>query len=296
MYDWNALWHEQAGFRTGFSLEQPGLEQPDDVNTLAEELGASLHKPARDLKDIAVYETPDRFILLSHQDGLQMLEVAKHTLFDLTLRVVDSDEGHGIELPYLEAIVDNLATAESGTWRGVLAHHPDGVPVVNGQLLSPDVLPDMVFPEIAYAQTPHFRSELAKRWHDELAAELPAVEAALADAPAQEPQPVAETLGEGRLHEIYQRYAEIVRREQAHLSRLFSDEELHLIAAAFKGASFESAASCRGVWLLVEARMIDEDLDHAHQVDGQALLDKLKTLSYAQEVALIEALAPVRND
>lgn len=289
MYDWNALWHEHAGFRTGYKLEQP-----DDVNTLAEALSATLLKAANDPKDVAVYETPDRFILMGHQDGLQMIEVSKHTLFDLTLRIVTQDEGHGLELPYLEAMVDNLATAESGIWRGVLARHPEGVLLVNGHVLSPDVLPEMVFPEIAHAQTPHFRSELAKRWKEELTAELPAIEAALADEPHAVQQDVTQVLGEERWNEIYDRYAEIVRREQAHLSRLFADEELHLIAAAFKGVRFESAASCRGVWLVVEARLIDEELDKTWQVEAAPLLEKLKNLSYAQEVALIEALSPAK--
>src|SRR2546428_6022751 len=108
MYDWNALWHELSAAHEGQPLDH------SDVNALADELSADLLKPARDAKDVAVYETLDRFILLGHQDGLQMLEVAKHALFDLTLRVVSEDEGHNIALPYLEAIIDNLATAESG--------------------------------------------------------------------------------------------------------------------------------------------------------------------------------------
>jgi len=287
MYDWNALWNELAGSGSGQPLEH------SDVNALAEELSADLLKPARDVKDVAVYEALDRFILLGHQDGLQMLEVSKHSLFDLTLRVVNEDEGHGIALPYLEAMVDNLATAESSVWRGVLSVHPEGVFLVNGQALSPDVLPDMVFPEIAFSQTPHFRDELAKRWHEELSAELPLIEAVLSGDLEAGAATTESGLSETRWREIYDRYAEIVRREQSHLSRLFSDDELHLIAAVLKGVSFESAASCRGVWLVVEARMIDDELDRTYQVDGAALLERLKGLSYSQEVALIEALSPV---
>lgn len=287
MYDWNALWSELAGAGAGRPLEH------SDVNTLADELSADLLKPARDVKDVAVYETLDRFILLGHQDGLQILEVSKHSLFDLTLRIVNEDEGHGITLPYLEAMVDNLATAESSVWRGALSIHPEGVLLVNGQALSPELLPDMVFPEVAYSQTPHFRDELAKRWREELSAELPLIEAVLNGNVDADHSGSDEALSEARWREIYERYAEIVRREQAYLSRLFSDDELHLIAAVLKGASFESAASCRGVWLAVEARLIEDELDRTWQVDAESLLERLKALSYAQEVALIEALSPV---
>lgn len=289
MYDWNALWAEMAGAGTGKPLEH------SDVNTLADELSADLLKPARDVKDVAVYETLDRFILLGHQDGLQMLEVSKHSLFDLTLRVVAEDEGHGLALPYLEAMVDNLATAESGVWRGALSVHPEGVLLVNGQALSPELLPDMVFPEVAYSQTPHFRDELAKRWREELTAELPLIQAVLSGEQEAAAGAVEGSLSEARWREIYDRYAEIVRREQAYLSRLFSDDELRLIATVLKGASFESAASCRGVWLAVEAHLIEEELDRTLEVNAESLLARLKGLSYAQEVALIEALAPVAS-
>ncbi|KZE35113.1 hypothetical protein [Crenobacter luteus] len=282
MYDWNALWHEHAGFRAGLDLAHA------DLNALEASLSASLFKPARDDKDVAVYETGDRFILLGHQDGLQMLEVAKHALFDLTLRVVVDDEGQGMAPPYLEALIDNLATGESGEWRGSLTLNPDGIALVNGQVLSPELLPDMLFPELAFTQTPHFRDQLAERWREELSAELPMVEAALGGGAAAEADA---GLSPARMQQIYDRYAEMVRREQATLSRIFSDAELKLVAAALHGVGFESAASCRGLWLVVEAQLIDAEPDREFGVDALALLDKMKGLSYAQEIALIEGLA-----
>ncbi|AXK40358.1 hypothetical protein [Crenobacter cavernae] len=282
MYDWNALWHENAGFRTGSDLTQ------EDLNGLEDALSATLFKAARDETDVAVYETPDRFILLGYQDGLQMLEVAKHTLFDLTLRVVTEDEGQGMAPPYLEALIDNLATGESGEWRGVLTLNPDGIALVNGQALSPELLPDMLFPELAFTQTPHFRDQLAGRWREELTAELPMIEAALSGGADEGSADVG--LPPARMQQIYDRYAEMVRREQANLSRVFTDAELQLVAALFKGVTFESAASCRGLWLVVEAQLIDQEPDRELQVDALALLEKMKGLSYAQEVALIEGL------
>jgi len=40
--------------------------------------------------------------------------------------------------------------------------------------------------------------------------------------------------------------------------------------------------------------VLHDELDRQYEVDGEALLERLKTLGYTQEVALIEALSPVR--
>ena len=117
--------------------------------------------------------------------------------------------------------------------------------------------------------------------------------AAWFNAEALEDQPAEPPL-DARIQEMCDRYAEIIRREQALLSRRFSDNELRLVADVLRSTRFETAESCRGLWLAVESRVLHDELDRQYEVDGEALLERLKTLGYTQEVALIEALSPVR--
>ncbi|BBF85375.1 hypothetical protein DLM_1759 [Aquitalea magnusonii] len=288
MYDWDALWHEHEGYRTGFAVHH------NDANLLADELSAKLMKPAQHPTDVAVYETPDKFILAGHDDGLQLLEVFKHGLFDITLRLVTEDEGlDEPALPYVEIHVDNLATEEQSVWRGAVSRDEEGRIWVGNRTLEEQVMPAMPFDELSFTDNAHFRDELHRVWQEDLPQLKPLIDAWFDHTDlsgAAEPHHYGD---EARVQQICDRYAEIVRREQAVLSRQFSDAELQLIAHVLKNVRFEEAASCRGVWLAVETCMIDEELDQHFKVDGEALLLKMKNLSYSQEVALIEALSPL---
>lgn len=289
MYDWDALWHEHAGYRTGYTGEK------NDLNELAEELSGTLVHPANDEAGVAVYDSGDSYILVGHGDGLQILDVPKHALFDITLRFVTEDEGAETPLPYVEILVDNLATGDEAAWRGAVMQGDDGAPLVAGCPLRGAALPDMPFTELTFSQGERFRAALHQLWQEDIPQLKPLMEAwfkgekALVMDSASQPLP-----DDGRTREMLERYAEIVHREQAVLSRLFSDNELHLIAEVLRDIHFETAASCRGVWLAVEARLIHDELDRKLEVDAQALLERMKALSFAQEVALIEALSPVR--
>lgn len=288
MYDWDALWHEHEGYRTGFAVHH------NDANLLADELSAKLMKPAQHPTDVAVYETPDKFILAGHDDGLQLLEVFKHGLFDITLRLVTEDEGlDEPALPYVEIHVDNLATEEQSVWRGAVSRDEEGRIWVGNRTLEEQVMPAMPFDELSFTDHAHFRDELHRVWQEDLPQLKPLIDAWFDHTDlsgAAEPHHYGD---EARVQQICDRYAEIVRREQAVLSRQFADAELQLIAHVLKNVRFEEAASCRGVWLAVETCMIDEELDQHFKVDGEALLLKMKGLSYSQEVALIEALSPL---
>lgn len=291
MYDWNALWHEHEAYRTGYAV------QHNDANQLADALSAQLIKPAAGIDDVAVYDDGDRYLLAGHKDGLQLLDIAKHSLFDITLRFVTEEEDQDIAPPYVEIHVDNLATEEQAVWRAVVSRHEDGQIWVGKRALDENVIPAMPFDELSFTDNARFREELARVWHEDLPQLKPALEAwfqhGALSAPADEPAHYGDA---ARVQQICDRYAEIVRREQALLSRQFSDPELHLIAQVLKGVRFDDAASCRGVWLAVEARIIEEELDQHWKVDGEKLLTKMKALSYAQEVALIEALSPLPSN
>ncbi|SCK25308.1 hypothetical protein [Vogesella sp. LIG4] len=286
MYDWNALWHVHDKHRGGYRT-------PDaDINQLADELQGKLLKSARDEHDLAVYDTGDDYTLLRHDNGLQMLRVAKHHLFDIGVRLVTADEGQALALPYLEVLVDNLATGEEAVWRGEVHCNDEGALSVNGETLRLDMPPRMQF-DLPFKDEARFAAALQEAWQD--AAEHTTLDAAAwFNAEALEHAPEEAPL-DARIQQMCDRYAEIIRREQALLSRRFSDAELHLVAEVLRGVHFESAESCRGLWLAVEARVLHDELDHKYKVDGEALLEKLRALGYTQEVALIEALSPVQH-
>lgn len=285
MYDWNALWHLHQDYRTAYGLADR------DINQLADALGGKLLKSARDSHDLAVYDTGSSYTLLRHDDGLQLLTLEKQQLFDIAIRLVTADEGQALALPYLEVLVDNLATEEEAIWRAEVQCSEDGELVANGELLSPDTPPAMPL-AVSFAANPQFVRALNDCWQESAEA-ITLDAAAWFNAEALEDQPAEPPL-DARIQEMCDRYAEIIRREQALLSRRFSDNELRLLADVLRSTRFETAESCRGLWLAVESRVLHDELDRQYEVDGEALLERLKALGYTQEVALIEALSPVR--
>jgi hypothetical protein len=290
MYDWDALWHEHTGYRTGYTGEK------NDLNELADELSGTLVHPAKDEAGVAVYDSGDSYVLVGHGDGLQILDIPKHALFDITLRFVTEDEDADTSLPYVEILVDNLATGDEAAWRGAVTQGDDGAPLVAGCSLRSTIPPDMPFTELSFSRGERFRATLLQLWQEDIPQLKPLMDAWFKGEKAlvmdSNSQPLPE---DARTREMLERYAEIIHREQAVLSRLFSDNELHLIAEVLRDIHFESAASCRGVWLAVEARLIHDELDRELEVDAQSLLTRMKALSFAQEVALIEALSPLRE-
>ena len=85
--------------------------------TLAPELGASLHRAARNPHDIAVYDHGDHYSLLRHDQGLQLLRLEKRVLFDIAIRLVTADEGQA----------DTIAiTADAGEVAAESADATDG--------------------------------------------------------------------------------------------------------------------------------------------------------------------------
>ncbi|TIC87066.1 hypothetical protein [Crenobacter intestini] len=304
MYDWNALWHQHAGYRTGYTAKSDTAE--GELNALADELGARLIHPAKGPHDVAVYEEDGRFTLAGYHDGLQLLHIRKQELFDLTLHFVPEADGSDeadCPAPRLELAVDNLATGEHGLWRAPVTKDKQGNIWIGNRRLDEGLMPAMSFDELSFTDNSRFRDALYEAWQHDLPALAPEIEAwfdpALRAQAAQAAQAAtasteAPAAGDARTHEMLERYAEIIRREQLMLSRRFDDAELKLVATVLEGVHFEEAASCRGLWLAIEARILDEELDRRFKVDGEALLDKLKALSYTQEVALIEALAPAR--
>ena len=101
-----------------------------------------------------------------------------------------------------------------------------------------------------------------------------------------------------RLAQIADRYSEIMRRTP--LPDL-SDAEWSLLRDALNGTLHEPAAMIRGALALgVEDGISLDGLDGKWGVDGAALAGKLRSLTYAQEVRLVEEIerwwAEQRND
>jgi hypothetical protein len=281
MYDWTALWDEHAA-------EQQALAGVHDVNELADTLSARLLEPAGADAPLAVYEAAGTYILVGVEGGhVQQLSLAKRDLFDLTLRFVTEDEGQELALPYLEILADNLATGESEAWRATVTLDEQGRPWAAKRMLAEQLMPAFEFDTLSFTDAGSFREALRRLWIETVPQLVPHIVGWFS---GEQEDVVAPIHDDARTREMLERYAEIVRHEQAVLGRRFIDAELRLVAEVLQGIRFDSAASCRGLWLAVEARLIDEELDRKWKVDGDALLEKLKGLSYAQEVALIEGL------
>ncbi|GGY25359.1 hypothetical protein [Paludibacterium paludis] len=279
MYDWEALWRDNLATIT-----------PLSAGRLPDILGrARLIEEARAPGHLAVYETEDCFLLIRHDRQPLMCPVDKRSLFDITLRLVDEEDG--CEIPAVEWMVDNLATGESGAWRGDLSLDAQGMVRIAGHSPGRDPLPDMDFGPLSFVTLPAFRAELMRLWREDLSELAPSLAAELRQGPRNtDPEEDGET---ARLKTVYERYAMMVRHEQAWLARRFSETELRLIAGTIRHADFSDARSCRGLWLAVESWLVDNDHTLPDGIDPDDLLARMKSLSYGQEVALIEALAPV---
>lgn len=90
-----------------------------------------------------------------------------------------------------------------------------------------------------------------------------------------------------RLNQMADRYAELLA--DAGLPPL-SDGEWNLIRDAMNGTVNEPATMIRQVWQGVEDAIQLDGLDAKWSVDGEALVATLRGLTYAQEVAVVEAV------
>ena len=93
----------------------------------------------------------------------------------------------------------------------------------------------------------------------------------------------------GRINAIADRYGAIVKRCQADNARLFSEAEQNAIRDCCNGTWFEPAFQGSVVDNVEDAIPL-EGLDKKWQVDGPALVEKLRALDLAHEIALIESI------
>lgn len=90
----------------------------------------------------------------------------------------------------------------------------------------------------------------------------------------------------GTINRLADRYYEIVRRSRIDLS----PGELDAVRDALNGWLAEPAATIAGGPALEVEDALPDGLAERHGIDGPALVAKLRGLTYAQEVALVDAV------
>lgn len=90
----------------------------------------------------------------------------------------------------------------------------------------------------------------------------------------------------GTINRIADRYYEILRRSRIDLS----EPEINAVRDALNGWLAEPAATIHGGPALEVEDALEDGLAERHGIDGRALVAKLRALTYAQEVALVDSV------
>lgn len=91
-----------------------------------------------------------------------------------------------------------------------------------------------------------------------------------------------------RVNAIGERYAEIMRRAQ--IEKRFSEPEWNLLRDSLNGCYHQPASQIRHLWHGIEDSIELDGLAEKWEVDGEALLAKLRDLAFVDEVAVVEAV------
>lgn len=92
----------------------------------------------------------------------------------------------------------------------------------------------------------------------------------------------------GRINQIAERYRFVLERTR--VAERFSEPEWNLLRDSLNGVWLQPAESIRGLSIGVQDSIALDHLDRKWGVDGTALLAKLRALTVAEEVALVEAV------
>ncbi len=96
----------------------------------------------------------------------------------------------------------------------------------------------------------------------------------------------ADASASGALERILDRYGEIMRREQPQLT----EAEWNLMRDVLNGCWLSPARSCAWIDIEAEDGIRLNGLDAKWEVDGPALVAKLRALTFAQRVAIVDAV------
>lgn len=89
-----------------------------------------------------------------------------------------------------------------------------------------------------------------------------------------------------RINEIGDRYIEIIKRTE--IEKKFTEAELNLICDANNGHVEFGASMIGEIWQGIDDSMILDETHIKWNVDRESFLEKLKGLTFAEEIAVIE--------
>ena len=90
----------------------------------------------------------------------------------------------------------------------------------------------------------------------------------------------------GGINQTIDRYAHVIKNVEL---PQFTESEINTMLNAIHGTIYQPAEMIAGLWHGIQDDMIDGLTGEIDEID-KALVEKLKKLSYAQEVALLEKL------
>lgn len=96
-------------------------------------------------------------------------------------------------------------------------------------------------------------------------------------------------ISSGRVNQVLDRYAEILRRER--VEQLFAAPEWSALRDMLNGVISEPAGMIRGSLAMGWEDSLEDGIAEKWDVAPAALLTKLQALTFAQEVAVIESVA-----
>lgn len=95
-------------------------------------------------------------------------------------------------------------------------------------------------------------------------------------------------ISSGRVNQVLDRYAEILRRER--VEKMFSDAQWNALRDLLNGTLSEPAELIRGSLAMSWEDSIEGGIAEKWDVDPQSMQQKLAALTYVQEVAIVEAV------
>lgn len=95
-------------------------------------------------------------------------------------------------------------------------------------------------------------------------------------------------INSGRVNQVLDRYAEILRRER--IEKLFTDAQWNALRDLLNGTLSEPAELIRGSLAMSWEDSIEDGIAEKWDVDPQSMQQKLAALTYVQEVAIVEAV------
>jgi hypothetical protein len=93
----------------------------------------------------------------------------------------------------------------------------------------------------------------------------------------------------GAVNRSLERYEAILDDGRSHLLEILSENEMALVLDVLNGTMFADTISIHLVWVEVKDGIQLDGLDKKWNINGAALVEKIKSLPYPEKCALIDA-------